>query len=155
MPVTVGVNGMSVVHKDSGGLSVACPDCCKLQTPVAVVILPLPNMASSKKLSKGSKKVSCDQNPVALADSVIAETDGDQAGPQGGVASGKIKGKAELTNTSFDVKIEGKGTARAMDPVLHNDKNTPPAPLVQGPVVVVEPAEKGRKICVICDHEFD
>jgi hypothetical protein len=51
--------------------------------------------------------------------------------------SGKTKGKAEFVNFSFDVKFEGKGVARAFDLMLHNDKNTPPFPVIQGPVIVV------------------
>ena len=52
---------------------------------------------------------------------------------------------------SFDVKFEGKNVPRAFDLMLHNDKNTPPFPLLQGPVVAVATA---KKICFICDEEF-
>ena len=63
---------------------------------------------------------------------------GDEAGSAGGgVASNKIKGKAEFVNYSFDVKIEGKNVPRALDLMLHNDKNTPPFPLLQPPIIAV------------------
>ena len=70
----------------------------------------------------------------------------------GGVASNKIKGKAEFVNVSMDVKFEGKGVARALDPMLHNDKNTPPLPLVQPPAVAVPSDEK--PVCFVCDKEY-
>jgi hypothetical protein len=73
---------------------------------------------------------------------------GDEGGSAGGgVVSNKIKGKAEFVNVSFDVKFEGKGVARAFDPMLHNDKNTPPFPLLQGPVVAMG---KPKPVCIIC-----
>ena len=34
---------------------------------------------------------------------------------------------------SMDVKFEGKNVCRAFDIMLHNDKNTPPFPVLQGP----------------------
>ena len=55
-------------------------------------------------------------------------------------------------NVSFDVKFEGKGVARAFDPMLHNDKNTPPFPVLQGPVIAIGMPEK--RTCAICSKEF-
>jgi hypothetical protein len=68
------------------------------------------------------------------------------------VASNKVKGKAEFVNFSFDVFFEGKNVARALDPMLHNDKNTPPFPVVQGPIIVVSIPEK--PVCVLCTESF-
>jgi len=63
---------------------------------------------------------------------------GDEAGSAGGgVVSSKNKGKAEFVNYSFDVKVEGKNVARSLDLMLHNDKNTPPFPVLQPPLIVV------------------
>jgi len=77
---------------------------------------------------------------------------GDEAGSLLGVASNKIKGKAEFVMFSFDVKFEGKGVARSFDLMLHNDKNTPPSPVLQGPVVSLPPFPP--PICYICDESF-
>jgi hypothetical protein len=78
---------------------------------------------------------------------------GDEAGSAGGgVASNKIKGKAEFVNFSFDVKAEGKNVARALDLMLHNDKNTPPFPLIQPPVVAI--GMPAKEPCFICDEDF-
>jgi hypothetical protein len=139
MGVTVAVNKLSVVHKDSGGISTAFPDVCKTPAPPAPFIpIPYPNIARSSDTADGSETVKCDGNPICLKDSNFSTSTGDEAGTAGGgVVSNKTKGKAEFVNFSFDVKIEGKNVARALDLMLHNDKNTPPFPLVQGPSVPI------------------
>jgi Toxin PAAR-like domain len=153
VPVTVGVNNLSVVHRDSGGVTNAFPDVCKTPTPGGPVPMPYPNVAMSSDTAQGSSKVSCDGNPICLQDSNFSMSTGDEAGSAGGgVVSNKIKGKAEFVNFSFDVKVEGKGVARAFDPMLHNDKNTPPFPLLQGPVIVVPRPEQPE--CFICGKAF-
>ena len=147
MGVTVGVNGLSVVHKSSGGVSAAFPDVCKTPMPPAgPVPIPYPNIAQSSDTDKGSKNVKIDGNPVCLQDSNFKQSTGNEAGSAGGIASGKTKGKAEFVNYSFDVKIEGKCVPRAFDPMIHNDKNTPPFPLIQPPIVTVPPQESEEEM---------
>jgi hypothetical protein len=153
MAVTVGVNGMSVVHKDSSGLTQAFPDVCKTPSPAGPVPIPYPNIAQSSDTADGASTVLSDGNPTCVKDSNFSTSTGDEAGTAGGgVASNKTKGKAEFVNFSFDVLFEGKGVARAMDLMLHNDKNTPPFPLVQGPVIATG---KEKTVCYICDKELD
>jgi len=153
MPVTVGVNMLSVVHKGSNGVTIAFPDVCKTPAPPAPFVpIPYPNVAKSSDTAKGASTVKCDGNPTCVADSNFMMSTGDEAGTLLGVASNKIKGKAEFVNYSFDVKFEGKGVARALDLMLHNDKNTPPFPLVQGPVVPIPSNEKCD--CWICTKSF-
>jgi hypothetical protein len=154
MGVTVGVNNLSVVHADSGGITIAFPDVCKTPSPAGPIPIPYPNIAKSSDTAKGTSKVKCDGNPTCVKDSNFSMSTGDEAGSAGGgVASNKIKGKAEFVNVSADVKFEGKGVARAFDPMLHNDKNTPPFPLLQGPVVNVPVDEK--PVCVTCNKPMD
>lgn len=153
MPVTVGVNFLSVVHAASSGTSIAFPDVCKTPTPAGPIPIPYPNIAMSSDADKTAKKVKCDGEAVCVKDSNFKMSSGDEAGSAGGgVASSKIKGKAEFVNFSFDVKIEGKNVPRALDLMLHNDKNTPPFPLIQGPVIVM-PGEAQPK-CLICDEDL-
>ncbi len=137
MPVTVGVNGLSVVHAASNGLTIAFPDTCITPAAPSPVPIPYPNVAQSATTAQGSTKVTCDGNPICLETSSFATSEGDEAGSVGGTGSGVIKMKAEFVLYSFDVKVEGKGVARALDLMLHNNKNTPPVPLVQPPIVVV------------------
>lgn len=153
MPVTVGVNNLSVVHKDSGGITIAFPDVCKTPTPAGPVPIPYPNIAQSTDTADGSKTVKMDGNPICVKDSNFRMSTGDEAGSAGGgVISNKIKGKAEFVNFSFDVKVEGKNVARAFDLMLHNDKNTPPFPLLQPPAIGIPTPDKG--VCFVCDEDL-
>jgi hypothetical protein len=138
MPVTVGVNFMSVVHAGSNGISIAFPDVCKTPAPPAPFVpIPYPNIAQSSDTAAGASTVKCDGNPPCVKDSNFKMSTGDEAGSLLGIASSKIKGKAEFVNFSFDVKFDGKNVARALDLMLHNDKNTPPFPVLQGPVIAM------------------
>ncbi len=154
MSVTVGVNMLSVVHADSGGITTAFPDVCKTPSPAGPIPIPYPNIAKSSDTADGASTVKCDGNPVCVKDSNFSTSTGDEAGSVGGVASGLTKGKAEFVNYSFDVKFEGKGVARAMDLMLHNSKNTPPFPVIQGPVIVIETDEDPKRICTVCGDEY-
>lgn len=152
MGVTVGVNKLSVVHADSGGVSSAFPDVCKTPSPAGPIPIPYPNVAKSSDTADGAGTVKCDGNPVCVKDSNFSTSTGDEAGTAGGgVVSNKTKGKAEFVNFSFDVKFEGKNVPRALDLMLHNDKNTPPFPLVQGPVVGMASV---KSVCFLCDEDF-
>jgi hypothetical protein len=145
MPVTVGVNFMAVVHKGSNGVTIAFPDVCKTPAPPAGPIpIPYPNIAMSSDTDKGTKKVKANGNPFCVKDSNFKMSTGDEAGSAGGVASSKTKGKAEFVLSSFDVKAEGKNVCRSFDLMLHNDKNTPPFPVLQAPIIVIamDPADE-------------
>jgi hypothetical protein len=149
MGVTVGVNKMSVVHKGSGGVSTAPLDVCKLTNGIPV---PLLNIARSENLKGGTKKVRCDGQPVAIQDSMLEPTQGDEVGKQGGVASGTTQGKAKFTTFSDNVRFEGKAVARAMDLMTHNNGNTMVAPIIQANVVMPTDAEEDEDdgVCSIC-----
>jgi hypothetical protein len=148
MGVTVGVNNMSVVHKDSSGITTAFPDVCLTPAPPAPPVpVPYPNVAKSSDTDSGSSTVKCDGNPVCLKDSNFSTSTGDEAGSVGGVASGTTKGKAEFVNFSFDTTFDGKNVARAMDLMLHNNKNTPPFPVIQGPAVAMGATAKVTCLC--------
>lgn len=152
MPVTVGVNFLSVVHKSSNGVTIAFPDVCKTPSPAGPIPIPYPNIAKSSDTDKGTKKVKCDGQSTCVKDSNFKMSTGDEAGSAGGVASSKIKGKAEFILFSFDVKFEGKNVVRAFDLMLHNDKNTPPFPVLQGPVVAI--GGDAKILCIDCGKEI-
>jgi hypothetical protein len=138
MPVTVAVNNLTVVHKGSNGMTIAFPDVCLTPAPPAPPIpIPYPNIAMSSDTAKGAKKVKVDGNPVCVSDSNFSRSTGDEAGTNKGVASATNMDKAEFVLYSFDVKIEGKNVPRALDIMLHNNKNTPPFPLIQPPLIVI------------------
>lgn len=154
MPVTVGVNSLSVVHKSSNGVTIAFPDVCKTPSPGGPIPIPYPNIAQSSDTANGTTTIKCDGNPTCVKDSNFRMSTGDEGGTAGGgVASNKIKGKAEFVMFSFDVKFEGKNVARAFDLMLHNDKNTPPFPVLQEPVIDL-PGDD-QPTCDICSEAFD
>jgi hypothetical protein len=154
MPATINVNDRTVVHKDSGGIATTFPDVCKTPTPGGPVPIPYPNIALSRDTADGSTTVKMDGNPIMLKTSNFSTSTGDEAGTAGGgVVSGKIKGKAEFVNYSFDVKVEGKNVPRLGDMMVQNKgsaPNTAPMPEVQPPIVVpVPPSPEENQITKI------
>jgi hypothetical protein len=140
-----------VVHKASSGTTIAFPDVCKTPTPAGPIPIPYPNIAMSSDTAKGTTKVKCDGESTCVKDSNFSMSTGDEAGSAGGVASGKIKGKAEFVMGSMDVKFEGKDVVRAFDIMLHNDKNTPPFPVLQGPIIAVPGSDTPK--CLFCSED--
>lgn len=126
MAITVNVNGLSLAHKGSNGIVTATlPDVCKTPSPGGPVPIPYPNIAFSKDLAKGSKKVKADGgNSCAIKGSEFSMSVGDEPGTVGGIKSGVNKGKATWLSYSFDVKIEGKNACRLTDKMLMNKGNT-------------------------------
>ena len=133
MSVTLAVNNMTVIHASSSGVAPCFPDVCKTPAPTGTLPIPYPNIAKSSDTAKATKQVKVDSNGICLQSSNFSKSMGDEAGSAGGVASSKNKGKAEFVNFSFDTQFEGKAVTRALDLMLHNDKNTPPFPVVQPP----------------------
>jgi hypothetical protein len=145
---------MSVVHAGSSGVTQALPDTCLTPAPPAPPVpIPYPNIAKSSDTADGASTVLSDGNPTCVKDSNFSTSNGDEPGnAPGGVASGVIQGKAEFVNYSFDVLFEGKGVARAMDMMLHNNKNTPPFPVVQGPIITMG---GDKDVCYICQEPLN
>ncbi len=152
MPVTVGVNFLSVVHKSSNGVTICFPDVCKTPTPAGPIPIPYPNIAMSSDTAKGTKKVKCDGESTCTKDSNFKMSTGDEPGSAGGIISSKTKGKAEFILFSFDVKFEGKNATRAFDIMLHNDKNTPPFPVLQGPIIALPSMDVPE--CLLCGEKM-
>jgi len=152
MPVTVGANFLSVVHKASNGTTIAFPDVCKTPSPAGPIPIPYPNIAMSSDTDKGSKKVKCDGESTCTKDSNFKMSTGDEPGSAGGIVSSKTKGKAEFVLFSMDVKFEGKNVTRAFDIMLHNDKNTPPFPVLQGPIIALPGTDTPK--CLVCDKDL-
>jgi hypothetical protein len=154
MGTSVGVNKLSIVNADTNGVTIAFPDVCKTPAPPAPFVpIPYPNIAKSGDMAKGTKKVKAEGKPVCTKDSNFSVSTGDEAGTAGGgIASSKIKGKAEFVNFSFDVQFEGKNVPRSFDLMLHNDKNTPPFPVLQAPVIAL--GRKGNAKCLVCHKDL-
>ncbi|WP_437293137.1 DUF4150 domain-containing protein [Sorangium sp. So ce426] len=123
MPVTINVNGLSLCHRGSDGISVAtAPDVCL--TPPGVPV-PYPNIAYSADLAGGTGTVFADGgNSIAHRPSIFATSTGDEPGTMGGVVSGTFMKEASWLTFSADVKIEGHAACRLTDKMLHNHGNT-------------------------------
>ena len=150
MSASINVNSRTVVHKSSGGTSIAFPDVCKTPTPGGPVPIPYPNIAMSSDTAMGSKSVSMDGNPIMLKGSNFSTSTGDEAGSAGGVVSGVTKGKAEFINYSFDVMVEGKNVPRLGDMMQHNKGgafNSPPTAEIQPPLppAQLNPVDKEKE----------
>jgi len=125
MSVTVNINGLTLCHKGSDGISVATvPDVCKTPSPGGPVPLPYPNIARSSDLANGTMTVSADGRQMcANYGSEFSVSTGDEPGTLGGVTSGVQKKQATWLTYSFDVMFEGKGACRLSDKMLHNAEN--------------------------------
>lgn len=121
MPSTVNINSRSLVHASSAGMSQAFPDVCKTPAPPAPspVPIPYPNIAMSSD-TDGTATVKGNGASCMVKGSNFRMSSGDEAGVAMGVASNKIKGKAEFVMYSFDVKIEGNNACRLSDPMQQN-----------------------------------
>src|SRR3954462_10988711 len=105
MAATVRINGRTVVHGKSEGISIAFPDVCK--TPGAGAV-PYTNVAYSTEAEDTRATVYADGQSVMLKDSYFARSVGDEAGTDVWVISGSFNARASFTNYSFDVMIEGR-----------------------------------------------
>lgn len=145
MAVTISANGLSVVHKGSGGeANATLPDVCLTKVGKPIVPIPYGNNAKSSDLAGGSTTVTADGgNSIALKDSTFAKSTGDAAGDKKGVASGTIEAEAKFISASPDVLIEGKGVARLSDQMTMNKANTMCLGGVQNPAVTVSEDEEG------------
>jgi hypothetical protein len=126
MPITINVNNLSLVHKQSSGFSTATlPDVCKTPSPGGPVPLPYPNLALATDLAKGTTTVTADGgNMCANYGSEFSRSTGDEPGSCGGVKSGVFMREATWITYSLDVKLEGKGACRLSDKMFHNMQNT-------------------------------
>ncbi|NOJ24218.1 PAAR-like domain-containing protein [Vibrio coralliilyticus] len=141
MAVTINANGLSIVHKGSGGeANATLPDVCLTTVGPAVVPIPYGNNAKSADLADGTTTVSADGgNSIAIKGSKFAKSTGDAGGDKKGVSSGTIEAEAEFISASGDVIIEGQGVARLTDQMTMNKANTMCLGGVQNPSVSVDP----------------
>ncbi|WP_084649467.1 DUF4150 domain-containing protein [Saccharospirillum impatiens] len=124
------INGRTAVHAGSNG-TLNTIDVCLTPSGNSVVPIPYPNVARSADTDKGAESVLINGNPACHIKSVFKKSTGDQPGNKKGVMSGTTKGEASFVSSGFDVLIEGQPAVRAMDMMVSNKKNTPPAPLMQ------------------------
>ena len=121
---TVFANGQGITNSHSGAVAVSAPDVCKTPAGSSLVPVPYTNVARSATLVDGSKTVKLNDGMAAIDGCCYCTSTGDQPGSGRGVASGTVGDQAELINTSFDVRMEGRGVGRNRDPMTQNHRNT-------------------------------
>ncbi len=126
MAISINVNGLSMTHKGSNGMSIATlPDVCNTPTPDGPQPLPYPNISRTNSLTKGTKTVTADGgNMIAIDGSEFSSSSGDEPGSLGGVTSGTFTKESTWITYSFDVMAEGKGVCRLTDKKMQNHGNT-------------------------------
>jgi hypothetical protein len=150
-------NGRSVIHKGDGQVNTcAVPDVCKTPSPGGPVPIPYVNVARDGDLAQGSTSVHIEGNSVALKDSNLSTSSGDEPGTAGGgLVSSKTKGKMTWASASIDVKFEGKGVVRFLEPTQHNGNTFNTAFVQKGGTGLAygdDPAE-GRTKCPVCKEK--
>lgn len=121
------VNGLTLVHKGSNGISrCTIPDVCKTPSPGGPVPVPYPVIISrSADLANGTKKVKAEGGKmIAIKGSEFTRCNGDEAGTAGGVKSSTNMKEAKWILYSFNVKLEGKNVCRLSDKMTMNHANT-------------------------------
>lgn len=124
MGVTININGLSLVHAGSGGISTATlPNVCL--TPPSGQPVPYASVALSQHLVGGTRSLRVDGDcSAATAGSQFARSTGDEAGSQGGALSGTHGAEASFLTSSPNVRLEGRAACRLTDKMLHNRGNT-------------------------------
>lgn len=130
MADNVFINGRTAVHAGSNG-TLNTMDVCLTPSGNSVVPIPYPNVARSADTDKAAGSVFVNGNALCHVKSVFKKSTGDQAGRRKGIVSGSIEGEASFLTASMNVYAEGQAVTRALDMMVSNKKNTPPAPLMQ------------------------
>lgn len=125
MPQTTFANSRGIVHKGSGGTSIAFPDVCKTPAPPAPspVPIPYPNVGQSSDTTQGPVTVTTDGQMPMVKGAQYPRSSGDEAGVAGGILSSVNMSMCEFMLYSFDVKLEGNNVCRLGDSLFHNKKN--------------------------------
>jgi hypothetical protein len=125
------------VTKGSSGIAAATvPNVCKMPGPPAPFVpAPLPNIAQSSDLDKGTKKVKIEKKEVGIKGSTFKSSKGDEAskGTGGGLVSACTSGAAKFVAPgSMDVKAEGKNVHLLTDAMTNNNGGAPNAATAPG-----------------------
>lgn len=124
MTITININGLTLCHKGSEGISHnTLPDVCK--TPPFGTPVTYENEAYSADLVKGTISVYADGgNMIAIVGSQFVRSVFDEPGSMGGVISETNRAEAEWISHSFDVFFEKKLACRLTDKMFMNHHNT-------------------------------
>ncbi|WP_063660776.1 DUF3289 family protein [Aliivibrio fischeri] len=155
MTVTINANGLSIIHKGSGGeANATLPDVCATTIGKSTVNIAYGNNAKSSDLVNGTTTITADGgHPIAIKGSKFSKSTGDEGGDKKGVSSGTIQGEAEFISGSSTVLFEGKGVCRLSDQMTMNSGNTMCLGGAQNPSIPNNEVEKLlHDLTIKCRH---
>jgi hypothetical protein len=116
----------SFVATAAGGNSISAADVCLTPAPpgppVPVLYVSMADLVQTLPPSC-SQKVKIENQGVLTVKSTIPVTSGDEAGANGGVMTGTIKGKAAFKKGCVKVMVEGANVVHQNCPTDHNNGN--------------------------------
>lgn len=128
---------MFAVTKQAGQC-MGVPDVCLTPAPPGPPVpTPYPNIAMPMMGNPATTKVLICGAPALTKASTISISSGDEAGANGGTASGTVMGAVEFVMSSQKVKLEGNFAVRLGDSTKHNGGNTVGAVLAPSQSVVM------------------
>lgn len=103
------------------GMCLAPVDVCLTPAPPAPPVpIPYPNLAQVPTATGESQKVKIMNMGVIVEQAKLPQSQGDEAGVNGGVMSGMNRGEVQWKLFSAKVKVEGKGVAYVTSITAHN-----------------------------------
>jgi hypothetical protein len=111
------------ISTTQAGTCMAMPDVCLTPAPPAPPVpVPYPNIAQVSQANPAtcSMNVKVANKPVCTKMTMIPQSNGDQAGVNGGVMSGMIMGPVQFSMASTMVTCEGQGAIFMGCPSRHN-----------------------------------
>jgi hypothetical protein len=109
------------------GMDMAFPDVCVTPAAPSPIPIPYPNMAMGPTANPGTacRKVFINMMPVHTLRTEIPMTNGDNAGVNLGVASGRVMGPSRHLTGAFTVIMEGMPASRLTSTSIQNGTNAP------------------------------
>ena len=119
------------------GMDIGFPDVCLTPAAPAPIPIPYPNMAAGPMGTGFVPNVLFMCAPAHNMATVIAMTNGDNAGVATGVASGTVMGPSRHLTGAFTCLVGGMPATRVTSMSLQNSTNCPGARLVPSQVKVL------------------
>jgi hypothetical protein len=119
------------------GTDIGFPDVCLTPVGPAVAPIPYPNIAMGPMGAPAAYSVLFMSTPAHNMATIVAMTNGDNAGVAMGVASGTVMGPSRHLTGAFTVLVGGMPATRMTSMSLQNSTNCPGARLVPSQVKVL------------------
>ncbi len=119
------------------GMDLGMPDVCLTPMGPAPVPIPYPNIAMGPMGAPAAYTVLFMSTPAHNLTTIVAMTNGDNAGIATGVASGTVMGPSRHLTAAFTVLVGGMPATRMTSVSLQNSTNCPGVRLVPSQIRVL------------------